>query len=84
MTAPSAASREETAWMPETAQTASTAEQALALALAWADGRRSWTNLGQYEPYTPAVIAVMDAAEVVKWSALALALPSKRLGLKGE
>lgn len=49
-------------------------EVALALALDWAEGRRSWCNLGPYEPYTPDVIAVMDAQEVVKWSALAQTL----------
>lgn len=36
---------------------------------AWSSGARSWTNLGPYEPYTPDVIAVMDAQEVVKHSA---------------
>jgi hypothetical protein len=44
------------------------------LALDWAEGRRSWTNLGPHEPYTPDVIATMDAQEVVKWTAVAVAL----------
>ena len=51
------------------------ASEAMTNALDWAEGRRSWTNLwGQNEAYTPDVIAVMDAQEVVKWSALAVAL----------
>lgn len=53
-----------------------TRDEALARALDWAEGRRSWCNLGPHEPYTPDVIAVMDAQEVVKWSALAAALPA--------
>jgi len=32
----------------------------------WLDGSRSWVNLGSNEPYTPDVIAAMDAAEVDK------------------
>lgn len=48
-----------------------TSDRAMELAIAWADGSRSWMNLGPHEPYTPDVIAVMDAQEVVKWSALA-------------
>lgn len=59
---------------PSQAHTARTADQAMQLALAWADGRRSWINLGPREPYTPDVIAVMDAQEVVKWTAVAVAL----------
>lgn len=54
-----------------------TRESALATAIDWAEGRRSWVNLGSPHaggPYTPDVIAVMDAQEVVKWSALAQAL----------
>lgn len=35
----------------------------------WASGQRSWTNLGPHEPYTPDVIATMDAQEVVKHAA---------------
>ena len=54
-----------------------TSEEALALMLDWAEGKRSWTNLGPHEPYTPDVIAVMDAQEVVKWGAVAAALPGK-------
>lgn len=34
--------------------------------LAWAEGRRSYTNYGPHEPYTPDAIARMDAAEVEK------------------
>jgi hypothetical protein len=52
-----------------------TKELALRLALDWAEGRRSWANLGPHAPYTPDVIAVMDAQEVVKWTALAAVLP---------
>lgn len=40
---------------------------------AWTNGSRSWTNLGWDPPYTPDVIAVMDAQEVVKHSAAAQA-----------
>ena len=32
----------------------------------WRRGTRSWWNLGPYPPYTPDVIAAMDAQEVVK------------------
>ena len=42
----------------------------------WKSGRRSWTNLGPNPPYTPDVIAVMDAQEVVKLSAYIAALRS--------
>ena len=38
----------------------------LELMEAWADGQRSWTNYGPDAPYTPDVIARMDAAEVEK------------------
>lgn len=34
--------------------------------LDWAEGRRTWTNLGPGEPYTPDVIVRMDASEVEK------------------
>lgn len=47
-----------------------TRDEALANALDWAEGRRSWTD----GPFTPEQVAVMDAQEVVKWSALAVAL----------
>lgn len=47
---------------------------ALAFALDWTEGRRSYANLGPHSPYTPDVIAAMDAQEVVKWSALATSL----------
>lgn len=39
------------------------------LMLDWAEGRRSWINLGPHEPHTPDVIARMDAAEVEKHAA---------------
>lgn len=41
----------------------------------WHEGRRSWANLGPHAPYTPDVIAVMDAQEVVKRAAI-LAAPT--------
>lgn len=54
-----------------------TRQEALALATDWAMGRRSHTNT-VYAP-TPErkqeVVAVMDAQEVVKWTALAAVLP---------
>jgi hypothetical protein len=40
----------------------------------WAEGRRSYTNLGPEAPYTPDVIAIMDAQEVVKWATVYRAL----------
>ncbi len=40
----------------------------------WLEGRRSWCNLGPYEPYTPDVIARMDAAEIEKRAAMIRAL----------
>lgn len=40
----------------------------------WLIGRKSYTNLGFEEPYTPDVIAVMDAQEVVKRAAAIQAL----------
>ncbi len=49
------------------------AEEAFDLMMAWAVGRRSWTNFGPHAPYTPDVIAVMDAQEVVKWKTVYLA-----------
>lgn len=36
-------------------------------------GTRSWTNYGPNEPYTPDVIAAMDAAEVAKHASAAMA-----------
>jgi hypothetical protein len=36
---------------------------------AWVNGNRSYQNLGPNPPYTPDVIAAMDAQEVVKLSA---------------
>lgn len=32
----------------------------------WVAGRRSYTNFGPHAPYTPDVVAAMDAQEVVK------------------
>jgi kynureninase len=66
---------------PNIAMTATTADEALELARAWADGRRSWLNvvgqgygsLGERDQ----TIAVMDAQEVVKWSALSAAFRSQ-------
>lgn len=49
-------------------------EAALAELEDWKVGRRSWTNLGPNPPYTPDVIATMDAQEVVKLSAYVQAL----------
>lgn len=56
--------------------TADTPEQAIALATAWADGRRSWINVvhADTRERRMEVVAVMDAQEVVKWGALAVAL----------
>jgi hypothetical protein len=43
----------------------------------WRSGRRSWVNLGPNAPYTPDVIATMDAQEVVKLSAYVQALATR-------
>lgn len=58
-----------------------TAADALANALDWAEGRRSWWNEMltaeaslDHRPQTLAAIAQADASEVVKWAALAQAL----------
>lgn len=59
---------------PATAHTATTREDAIELARAWADGRRSWCNLGGSDE----AIAVRDAQEVVKWTAMAAVLPPAR------
>lgn len=62
------------AFDPAKAQTATNAEEAAALAQAWADGRRSWVNTVYYiteRDRQLEVVAVMDAQEVVKWAALA-------------
>lgn len=56
-----------------------TFDEAMTRALDWAEGRRSYTNMGPFEPYTPDVIAVMDAQEVVKWTAIASALAGSAL-----
>lgn len=50
----------------------------------WTEGRRSYTNFGPNAPYTPDVIARMDAAEVQKHAAaieglLAITMASKRV-----
>lgn len=66
---------------PLTANAAVNSDEALALAQAWAEGKRSWTNLvggGGHHGYEEGhsqqqTVAVMDAQEVVKWSALAVA-----------
>jgi hypothetical protein len=44
--------------------------EARELMLDWAGGKRSWINLGPHPPYTPEVIAAMDAAETQKWAAV--------------
>jgi len=66
---------------PARADTATNSADALELARAWADGRRSWINrriATGTEAHSEllaqeAAIATMDAQEVVKWSTLALA-----------
>lgn len=69
---------------PRTAQDATTSEEAMELARAWADGRRSWWNLMmEMEPrartgevaegarqQTWIAAEEADAAEVAKWAAL--------------
>ena len=47
----------------------------------WVNGRRSWQNLGPYPPYTPDVIAAMDAQEVVKLAAYARLLADLEPGV---
>ena len=44
-----------------------TGDEAYELMMDWAEGKRSWMNLGPHEPHAPDVIARMDAAEVDKW-----------------
>jgi len=44
-------------------------EQLIAEMEDWVTGRRSYVNLGPDLPYTPDVIAAMDAQEVVKLAA---------------
>lgn len=62
-----------------------TAEDAKRLMFDWAEGRRSWVNLGPNPPYPPEVIAVMDAQEVVKFAAIYAALLTAELaGQKGR
>lgn len=60
-----------------------TSEEAMALALDWAEGRRSHMNVfmdaeasTEMRPQTLAAVAQADAAEVVKWCSLANALPA--------
>lgn len=60
----------------------STAAQALALARAWAEGKRSWTNLYHGQPDGPQITAVVDAQEVVKWTALAVGLAQIEKGAR--
>lgn len=48
----------------------------------WKAGRRSYMNLGPYPPYTPDVIAAMDAQEVVKLGAYVQALAAVALNGK--
>lgn len=50
-----------------------TAAECIDLIEKWVGGQRSWMNLGPEPPYTPDVIAVMDAQEVVKLAAAAQA-----------
>lgn len=50
---------------------ASLRDDALLEMQAWLQGRKSMTNLGPHPPYTPDVIAVIDAQEVVKWATAA-------------
>ncbi len=45
------------------------AGEARELALDWATGVRSWTNV--YAQLGPEVVAAMDTSEVVKWCAVA-------------
>jgi hypothetical protein len=49
-------------------------DRAIKLADEWASGVRSYANLGPNPPYTPDVIAIMDAQEVVKYTTLASGL----------
>jgi hypothetical protein len=58
-----------------------TSQEAMMLALDWAEGRRShWNEMltaeasFDHRPQTLAAIAQADAAEVVKWTAIATAL----------
>ena len=53
-------------------------EELLAEMEDWVAGRRSYVNLGPNEPYTPDVIAAMDAQEVVKLAAAANAYITSR------
>lgn len=51
-----------------------TSEGAMALAIDWAVGRRSYCNLIDHGAYTAEAVAVMDTQEVVRWTAIAVAL----------
>ena len=62
-----------------------TGNEAHEVMMDWAQGKRSWTNLGPNVPYTPDVIARMDAAEVEKWSIVWIAyLEADRIALEGH
>lgn len=50
----------------------------------WIEGRRSWTNLGPHAPWTPDVIAAMDAQEVVKHAAAAAAFGALAAQVEAE
>ena len=62
---------------PTTNDRPATAAKAKKLMLDWAEGKRSWMNLGPYKAYTADVIAAMDAQEVVKWGAVYRALKGR-------
>ena len=53
----------------------------LAMMQDWAEGRRSWTNLGPNDPYTPDVVAIMDTQEVAKHAAVVMAYSSLLVAL---
>jgi hypothetical protein len=68
-------------WDARYAHEALNSAEAILLCRAWANGQRSWTNLvqrGGHSGYEEGhsqqrTIAIMDAAETQKWSALAQA-----------
>lgn len=61
------------AFNPLTDDNPANLEEAVALARAWASGKRSWTNVLYYleREQQLQICAVMDAQEVVKYGALA-------------
>ena len=68
-----------------------TKSEALSLALDWAEGRRSHLNemitaesRFDHRPSTLASCAAADAAEVVKWTALAAVLPTDAQEVKSS